>query len=99
LLTLTQKEKNLVALEEHRKQLYIIANHIRSDYLLSILYSEVQPEGLDVPANSNQTDHSIPNVTAQEAYAYLGIAPSIVDDALIVATIQAHVSAKDKPFC
>jgi hypothetical protein len=99
LLTLTQREKNPAAYEEHKRQLFIIANRIQSQYLLTVVRSEVQPEGLDVLADSNQADRSIPKVTIQEAYNYLGLAPSITDDALIAATIQAHVSAKDEPFC
>jgi hypothetical protein len=104
---LIQREKNLAASGEHKRQLLVIANQRQSEYLFNIVYSEVQPEGLDVPANSNREDRSIPKattysiskVTIQEAYNYLGLAPSIVDDALIAATIQAHVSAKDEPFC
>jgi hypothetical protein len=115
LLTLTQREKNPAAYEEHKRQLFIIANRIQSQYLLTVVRSEVQPEGLDVPANSNREDrsipkatahsiskataHSMPKVTIQEAYNYLCLAPSIVDDALIAASIQAYVSAKDETFC
>jgi hypothetical protein len=71
---------------------------MQSDYLLGIVFSEVQPEGLNASANPNQMEYPTYLDKMKGVYTYLNIAPNITNDALSAAAIQAHVSARDRSF-